>query len=62
MTGKTWPELLELYTMGREDFDKKVKEIEDSMSEAQKNNFLKINPNKKWTMDISGLMVPEDED
>jgi REP element-mobilizing transposase RayT len=61
MTGKTWPELLELYSMGREDFDKKVKEIEDSMSEAQKNNFLKINPNKKWTMDISGLMVPEDE-
>lgn len=61
MTGKTWPELLDLYSMDRKDFDREVKKIEDSMTQQDKDRFLKIDPSKPWSMDLSRLTVEDDD-
>lgn len=53
LLGMKWSELRQLYCLPKNEFDKQIGNLEKSMNAKMKNQFLKIDPDKGWTTDLS---------
>ncbi|MDD2232726.1 MAG: transposase [Sphaerochaetaceae bacterium] len=61
LLGMQWSELRKLYCLPQKEFDSRISKLEKSMSPRMQNQFLKIDPDKGWTTDISRRAFPYEE-